>query len=91
MQIDLKGWGLGYISSFQQHCLLQMLNNVAGNVLSLITKAAVIPYSLVSLLVFCFFGALFQSPAPRVFSFVCVVSFPLLFVCLIGGVWFGNQ
>ncbi|GMQ04028.1 hypothetical protein CsSME_00049597 [Camellia sinensis var. sinensis] len=30
MQIDLKGWGVGYISSFQQHCLLQMLNNVAG-------------------------------------------------------------
>ncbi|XVF52259.1 hypothetical protein PTKIN_Ptkin05aG0004700 [Pterospermum kingtungense] len=30
MQIDLKGWGAGYISSFQQHCLLQMLNSVAG-------------------------------------------------------------
>ncbi|KAL6349695.1 hypothetical protein AAG906_041102 [Vitis piasezkii] len=30
MQIDLKGWGAGYISSFQQHCLLQMLNRVAG-------------------------------------------------------------
>ncbi|XP_073134094.1 protein ENHANCED DISEASE RESISTANCE 2-like isoform X1 [Henckelia pumila] len=30
MQIDLKGWGVGYISSFQQHCLLQMLNGVAG-------------------------------------------------------------
>ncbi|XP_057963856.1 protein ENHANCED DISEASE RESISTANCE 2 isoform X1 [Malania oleifera] len=30
MQIDLKGWGVGYISSFQQHCLLQMLNSVAG-------------------------------------------------------------
>ncbi|KAA8521246.1 hypothetical protein F0562_011917 [Nyssa sinensis] len=30
MQIDLKGWGMGYISSFQQHCLLQMLNSVAG-------------------------------------------------------------
>ncbi|KAL1532248.1 Protein ENHANCED DISEASE RESISTANCE 2 [Salvia divinorum] len=30
MQIDLKGWGLGYVSSFQQHCLLQMLNSVAG-------------------------------------------------------------
>ncbi|THG15745.1 hypothetical protein TEA_009869 [Camellia sinensis var. sinensis] len=30
VQIDLKGWGVGYISSFQQHCLLQMLNNVAG-------------------------------------------------------------
>ncbi|KAL8170552.1 hypothetical protein V2J09_022356 [Rumex salicifolius] len=30
MQIDLKGWGVGYISSFQQHCLLQMLNCVAG-------------------------------------------------------------
>ncbi|KAL2525310.1 Protein ENHANCED DISEASE RESISTANCE 2 [Abeliophyllum distichum] len=30
MQIDLKGWGAGYISSFQQHCLLQMLNCVAG-------------------------------------------------------------
>uniref|UniRef100_A0A6N2K169 START domain-containing protein n=1 Tax=Salix viminalis TaxID=40686 RepID=A0A6N2K169_SALVM len=30
MQIDLKGWGAGYVSSFQQHCLLQMLNSVAG-------------------------------------------------------------
>ncbi|KAG6687976.1 hypothetical protein I3843_11G101000 [Carya illinoinensis] len=30
MQIDLKGWGVGYISSFQQHCLLQMINSVAG-------------------------------------------------------------
>ncbi|KAL3497964.1 hypothetical protein ACH5RR_040696 [Cinchona calisaya] len=30
MQIDLKGWGVNYISSFQQHCLLQMLNSVAG-------------------------------------------------------------
>ncbi|XVE65385.1 hypothetical protein DITRI_Ditri07aG0176400 [Diplodiscus trichospermus] len=30
MQIDLKGWAVGYISSFQQHCLLQMLNSVAG-------------------------------------------------------------
>ncbi|KAI4327985.1 hypothetical protein L6164_020385 [Bauhinia variegata] len=30
MQIDLKGWGVGYIQSFQQHCLLQMLNSVAG-------------------------------------------------------------
>ncbi|XP_019152879.1 PREDICTED: protein ENHANCED DISEASE RESISTANCE 2 [Ipomoea nil] len=30
VQIDLKGWGVGYISSFQQHCLLQMLNSVAG-------------------------------------------------------------
>ncbi|KAL6501799.1 Protein ENHANCED DISEASE RESISTANCE 2 [Orobanche gracilis] len=29
MQIDLKGWGVGYISLFQQHCLLQMLNSVA--------------------------------------------------------------
>ncbi|KAK4490838.1 hypothetical protein RD792_001553 [Penstemon davidsonii] len=29
MQIDLKGWGVGYMSSFQQHCLLQMLNSVA--------------------------------------------------------------
>ncbi|KAL2901258.1 Protein ENHANCED DISEASE RESISTANCE 2 [Bienertia sinuspersici] len=25
MQIDLKGWGVGYLSSFQQHCLLQVL------------------------------------------------------------------
>lgn len=33
MQIDLKGWGVGYISSFQQHCLLQMLNSVAGKLL----------------------------------------------------------
>ncbi|KAL9272434.1 ENHANCED DISEASE RESISTANCE 2-like protein [Drosera capensis] len=30
MQIDLKGWGVGYISLFQQHSLLQMLNSVAG-------------------------------------------------------------
>ncbi|XVE99936.1 hypothetical protein REPUB_Repub03eG0243200 [Reevesia pubescens] len=30
VQIDLKGWGVGYISSFQQYCLLQMLNSVAG-------------------------------------------------------------
>ncbi|XP_038973542.1 protein ENHANCED DISEASE RESISTANCE 2-like isoform X2 [Phoenix dactylifera] len=30
MQIDLKGWGVGYIPSFQQHCLLQMLSSVAG-------------------------------------------------------------
>lgn len=30
MQIDLKGWGVGYLASFQQHCLLQMLNTVAG-------------------------------------------------------------
>ncbi|CAL5359437.1 unnamed protein product [Camellia sinensis] len=32
MQIDLKGWGVGYISSFQQHCLLQMLNNELVNI-----------------------------------------------------------
>ncbi|KAG9452876.1 hypothetical protein H6P81_005780 [Aristolochia fimbriata] len=30
MQIDLKGWGIGYMPSFQQHCLLHMLNSVAG-------------------------------------------------------------
>ncbi|CAL9028702.1 unnamed protein product [Prunus brigantina] len=30
MQIDLKGWGVGYAPSFQQHCLLQVLNSVAG-------------------------------------------------------------
>ncbi|WOL19512.1 protein ENHANCED DISEASE RESISTANCE 2 isoform X1 [Canna indica] len=30
MQIDMKGWGVGYLPSFQQHCLLQMLNSVAG-------------------------------------------------------------
>ncbi|XP_068649754.1 protein ENHANCED DISEASE RESISTANCE 2-like isoform X2 [Aristolochia californica] len=30
MQIDLKGWGIGYAPSFQQHCLLHMLNSVAG-------------------------------------------------------------
>lgn len=35
MQIDLKGWGVGYMSSFQQHCLLQMLNSVAGEFLLL--------------------------------------------------------
>ncbi|KAJ6327055.1 hypothetical protein OIU78_014022 [Salix suchowensis] len=32
MQIDLKGWGAGYVSSFQQHCLLQMLNSVAEKI-----------------------------------------------------------
>lgn len=36
MQIDLKGWGLGYVSSFRQYCLLQMLNSVAGIVWFLI-------------------------------------------------------
>ena len=36
MQIDLKGWGVGYVSSFQQHCLLQMLNSVAGELLPFI-------------------------------------------------------
>jgi hypothetical protein len=30
MQIDLKGWAVGYHPSFQQHCLLQVLNSVAG-------------------------------------------------------------
>ncbi|XP_057832754.2 protein ENHANCED DISEASE RESISTANCE 2 [Cryptomeria japonica] len=30
MQIDLKGWGVSYFPRFQQHCLLQMLNSVAG-------------------------------------------------------------
>ncbi|EMS54329.1 hypothetical protein TRIUR3_20085 [Triticum urartu] len=30
MQIDLKGWGVGYLPSFQQHSLLHMLNSVAG-------------------------------------------------------------
>ncbi|XP_010529240.1 PREDICTED: protein ENHANCED DISEASE RESISTANCE 2-like [Tarenaya hassleriana] len=30
MQLDLKGWGVGYLPAFQQHCLLQMLNSVAG-------------------------------------------------------------
>ncbi|KAL9451058.1 hypothetical protein AB3S75_012746 [Citrus x aurantiifolia] len=30
VQIDLKGWGVGYLSMFQQHCLFQMLNSVAG-------------------------------------------------------------
>ncbi|KAK2373698.1 Protein ENHANCED DISEASE RESISTANCE 2 [Trifolium repens] len=30
MQIDLKGWGVSYIPSFQQHCLRQLLNSVAG-------------------------------------------------------------
>jgi hypothetical protein len=30
MQIDLRGWGVRYLQSFQQHCLLQMLNSVAG-------------------------------------------------------------
>ncbi|XP_019055939.1 PREDICTED: protein ENHANCED DISEASE RESISTANCE 2 isoform X2 [Nelumbo nucifera] len=30
MQIDLKGWGVGYFRSFRKHCLLNMLNSVAG-------------------------------------------------------------
>ncbi|XP_050906123.1 protein ENHANCED DISEASE RESISTANCE 2 isoform X6 [Lathyrus oleraceus] len=30
MQIDLKGWGVSYIPSFQLHCLRQLLNSVAG-------------------------------------------------------------
>jgi hypothetical protein len=30
MQIDLKGWGVNYITSFQYHSLLQMLNCVTG-------------------------------------------------------------
>lgn len=30
MQIDLKGWGVNYVTSFQYHSVLQMLNCVAG-------------------------------------------------------------
>nr|ACF33182.1 wheat kinase-START domain protein [Triticum dicoccoides]ACF33187.1 wheat kinase-START domain protein splice variant WKS1.1 [Triticum dicoccoides] len=30
MKMDLKGWGVGYLSSFQQHCVLRMLNSIAG-------------------------------------------------------------
>ncbi|KAG0493573.1 hypothetical protein HPP92_004567 [Vanilla planifolia] len=30
MQIDLKGWGVGNIPTFQQHCLIRMLSSVAG-------------------------------------------------------------
>ncbi|XP_078437720.1 ENHANCED DISEASE RESISTANCE 2 [Wolffia australiana] len=30
MQVDLKGWGVGYFTSFQQRCLLQILSSVAG-------------------------------------------------------------
>lgn len=37
IHIDLKGWGVGYLSSFQQHCVLQMLNSVAGEVVCLIS------------------------------------------------------
>ena len=33
IQIDLKGWGAGYLPAFQQHCLLQMLNSVSGTFL----------------------------------------------------------
>ena len=54
MQIDLKGWGVGYMSWFQQHCLLQMLNSVAGDVLSMffyfLCKVFYTASSLVSLL-----------------------------------------
>jgi len=35
MQIDLKGWGVGYLSSFQQYCVRQMLNSVAGELISI--------------------------------------------------------
>ncbi|KMZ74937.1 hypothetical protein ZOSMA_120G00270 [Zostera marina] len=30
MQLDLKGWGLGYFPAFQQHCVMRILNSVAG-------------------------------------------------------------
>lgn len=30
MQIDLKGWGVNYIPWYQQRCVLQMVNSVAG-------------------------------------------------------------
>ncbi|PKA66386.1 hypothetical protein AXF42_Ash007083 [Apostasia shenzhenica] len=30
MQIDLKGWGVGIVPSFQQHSLIRMLSSVAG-------------------------------------------------------------
>lgn len=47
MQIDLKGWGVGYVPSFQQHCLLHMLNSVAG------TNKLLNKIYMVSLLIFC--------------------------------------
>lgn len=47
MQIDLKGWGVGYVPSFQQHCLLHMLNSVAG------TNKLLNKFCMVSLLIFC--------------------------------------
>eukprot|EP00250_Pteridium_aquilinum_P010307 c19285_g1_i1 orf=2-2230(-) len=30
IQIDLQGWGVNYLPLLQHHCLLQMLNSVAG-------------------------------------------------------------
>ncbi|KAJ4774992.1 Protein ENHANCED DISEASE RESISTANCE 2 [Rhynchospora pubera] len=30
MQIDLKGWGVNYVPWYQQRCVLQILNSVAG-------------------------------------------------------------
>ncbi|URD98055.1 START domain containing protein [Musa troglodytarum] len=32
MQIDLRGWFVGYFPSFQQHCLLHMLSSVADEI-----------------------------------------------------------
>lgn len=38
MQIDLKGWIVGYLPSFQQYCLIQMLNSVAGMIILFISN-----------------------------------------------------
>lgn len=69
MQIDLKGWGVGYFPSFQQHCLLQMLNSVAGIFSIFINFCAII-------LIFCYN---FVNLAFLLFLDECFFSF-MLFV-----------
>lgn len=49
MQIDLKGWGVGYLSSFQQYCVRQMLNSVAGEFIFFYSFMRQFSYRLVTL------------------------------------------
>ena len=49
MQIDLKGWGVGYLSSFQQYCVRQMLNSVAGKFIFFFTFTQQFSYRMVPL------------------------------------------
>lgn len=49
MQIDLKGWGVGYLSSFQQYCVRQMLNSVAGEFIFFYSFTRQFSYRLVTL------------------------------------------